>query len=880
MISMQRMSRLPHLTPALALAQAAGLTAAAPVDLSGENKEPSVLLVRLQDGADQASTSRAHLAAGVSRVVWTSTLVPGLIAVEAPSGKSADALASYRKEPTVRYAEGNGRVRLFSQTTPYGIDLVRAPQVWPNTQGQGTRIAVIDTGVDLTHPDLPRPIRSISLVAGEDVQDRLGHGTHCSGTALALNNDLGVVGVAPQAELLVAKIFDASGYATDLQVAQAIEWSVQNGAKVISMSLGGGFSQAEADVVAAAARQGVTLVAAAGNYSTDDPSYPAAFPEVISVSAIDALTQRASFSNFGPTIDIAAPGVDVLSTLPGGTYGYLNGTSMATPHVAGLAGLLWSSANTPNVSASLIREAIERGASDLGTSGIDDPFGWGLANAERAKSYLDRMSRVTCPADLDDGSGRGTPDGGVSTDDLLYMLTQYAAGSSTADLDDGSATGTPDGGVTIDDLLFFLGLYQDGGCESILHAPSELLASHDASTANLDVVITWRDNANHETSHQVFRSTDGSTWRLVGEVPAGQTRLVDTRDLAEGVHYMYKARALRESPDRILVSNFSNLDEAIPSQWPIAAPSGCNAQRDDATPELDVVITWQNNHDNASGVRIARSTDRINWTNVGEVGPTSTSFRDSRNLEPDQRYWYKVRAFIQTPTGRAYSPYSNEESAIPRTPTVNAPSNCAATRDDSTPCMDILVSWTDNSNNETGFNISRSEDGVSWDQVGEVGAGRTTFRDSGTPQRPLVDGRRYFYRVRAKMEISGQPTVYSDYSNTESAIVRAPVITAPTNLVAARDDSTPQLDVLVTWTDNSNNETGFNIARAINPDNPNGWTQIGAVGAGVTLFRDVGAVGGIVSGQRYYYRVRAKIEGCNEGTHFSNYSDVDDAIPR
>jgi serine protease len=203
-----------------------------------------------------------------------------------------------------------------SQTVPYGVTMVNAPPVWPRTRGAGVRVAVMDTGISMYHPDRGNVVDSVSFVTDEAVEDFDGHGTHTSGTIAAADNDIGVVGVAPEADLLIAKVLDNTGTGETSWLISGIEWAVNNDAKVISMSLGSyDYSSALETTCNNALADGVLLVAAAGNDNLSTPSYPAALPSVISVMAVDQNKNKASFSNYGPTIDLAAPGVNVYSTV-------------------------------------------------------------------------------------------------------------------------------------------------------------------------------------------------------------------------------------------------------------------------------------------------------------------------------------------------------------------------------------------------------------------------------------------------------------------------------------------------------------------------------------------------------------------------------------
>jgi serine protease len=200
--------------------------------------------------------------------------------------------------------------------------MVNAPAVWPRTIGAGVRVAVMDTGISMYHPDRGNVVASVSFATDSSsaiipVEDFHGHGTHTSGTIAAADNDIGVVGVAPQADLLIAKVMDNTGSGQDSWLISGIEWAVNHNAKVISMSLGSSSDSNALDQACSNAyNAGVLLVAAAGNDNVSTPSYPAAYSSVISVAAVDSSKNRASFSNYGPTIALAAPGVSVYSTVP------------------------------------------------------------------------------------------------------------------------------------------------------------------------------------------------------------------------------------------------------------------------------------------------------------------------------------------------------------------------------------------------------------------------------------------------------------------------------------------------------------------------------------------------------------------------------------
>ena len=276
----------------------------------------------------------------------------------------------------------------------YGLTKIRAPQAWDETLGRRTDIAVVDTGIDPRHPDLEsKVVKQRNFVGPTETasaRDDNGHGTSVAGVAAAItDNNEGVAGSCPGCRLLVAKSLDATNSGTLEDVVEGITWAADNGAEVINLSLGavGADAPALEDAVDYAAGKGVVLVAAAGNEGTNQPSYPAAYGSVISVAATERNDRRVDFSNYGKTIDVAAPGVDIQTTdirgvegFDRGNYTTIEGTSFSSPFTAGVAGLLASQGR----SRTEIRTRIERTAKDLGRAGEDNAYGHGLVNAARA----------------------------------------------------------------------------------------------------------------------------------------------------------------------------------------------------------------------------------------------------------------------------------------------------------------------------------------------------------------------------------------------------------------------------------------------------------------------------------------------------------------
>lgn len=290
-----------------------------------------------------------------------------------------------------------------AQVLPWGIDRTDADLVWSGNNANSVKVGIIDTGISNNHPDLIANVKGgvNAINPIKSWKDDNGHGSHVAGVVAALNNTIGVVGVGNAADLYAIKVLSAngSGYLSD--VIEGLQWSVANGMQVVNMSLGTGSNvQSFHDAVIAAKSAGIVIVAAAGN-SGGVVGYPAAYPEVIAVSATDKNNGIAVFSSRGPEVDLAAPGVSIYSTYKGTGYATLSGTSMASPHVAGSAALV---INTPTdtVFASTtcmavydsncnskwdpdeVQRKLQDRASDLGTAGFDNLYGWGLVNAYSA----------------------------------------------------------------------------------------------------------------------------------------------------------------------------------------------------------------------------------------------------------------------------------------------------------------------------------------------------------------------------------------------------------------------------------------------------------------------------------------------------------------
>lgn len=244
-----------------------------------------------------------------------------------------------------------------NQHSGWGITAFNLPKAWQYTQGEGVKIAVLDTGCDLDHPDLQgNLLDGINFVKpGTPPQDDNCHGSHVTGILVAENNDIGMVGVCPKAKVIPVKVLNAKGSGNLLDVAKGVVRAADNGADIITMSLGSPIKvQQVRKAIQYAASKGVPTFVAAGNAgNTQEIFYPANYPETIAIGAIDENFNRAKFSNTGRNLDFMAPGVDIFSTVPDNWYATLSGTSMACPFAVGVAALVLSCVKSGKVKLKL-----------------------------------------------------------------------------------------------------------------------------------------------------------------------------------------------------------------------------------------------------------------------------------------------------------------------------------------------------------------------------------------------------------------------------------------------------------------------------------------------------------------------------------------------
>ena len=385
---------------------------------AGAVSRPETLLVKLRPDAllDPAVALSGY---GVQRWFrlgvpgWFRTIVDESAAAQARLEGDPDVLAVQRDHPVHAALIPNDLYWGWQ----WGPAQIHAPDAWDMVTGRPDIVlALIDTGADMDHSDLVGqfwvnadevPGNGIDDDAngkvddihgwrfGRDAEgnpnesnnldDDHGHGTHVAGIAAAAgNNGLGIAGIAWGCRLMIVKVLDANGDGLESDVASALVYAADNGARIANLSLGGDIdSSLMRDAVKYASENGVLVVAAAGN-NNGAVLYPAAYEPVLAVAASDANDERAPYSSHGPEVDLTAPGSGIYSTCVGDQYCGKSGTSMATPHVSGLAALIWS--RYSDYTAAQVRQALIDSVQDMGTPGWDEYTGWGRIDAWRAIS--------------------------------------------------------------------------------------------------------------------------------------------------------------------------------------------------------------------------------------------------------------------------------------------------------------------------------------------------------------------------------------------------------------------------------------------------------------------------------------------------------------
>lgn len=345
--------------------------------------------------------------------------IPSISAEISDSARSA-----LLRDPTVATIEEDHTVNLRADTVDYGMGKLNIPFAWSSAyKGKGIKIGIMDSGADVNHADFKISggksfVKEADGYSGYD--DYNGHGTHITGIIGGLHNNLGIKGIAPEARIYAIKVFNETGTSNTTDIISGLEWAIDNDMDLVNMSLGFQEHMPAFEALAKVAQQkGVILVAAAGNDGTSDTTkdnvdYPARYDSVLAVSATNAKNERAKFTKIdasnkttttypstGPSIDLVAPGENIVSTFPDNQYSYMSGTSMATPYATGVLALLMNA--YPDKSPDEIRKYAIAHSLDLGKKGKDPVFGNGLIQFAIEKTNItvpDTPQLPFAPTDL------------------------------------------------------------------------------------------------------------------------------------------------------------------------------------------------------------------------------------------------------------------------------------------------------------------------------------------------------------------------------------------------------------------------------------------------------------------------------------------------
>lgn len=655
---------------------------------------------------------------------------------------------------------------------------IDAPEAWNVHNNAGTIVVgVVDTGIDYRHEDLSAnmwvnkgeipddqidndgngyidDVYGINTILGTgDPLDDNGHGTHCAGTIGATgNNGIGVVGVTWNVKLMALKFLGAGGSGWTVDAIACIDYAIAQKAHVLSNSWGGGgFSQSLYDSIKAANDAGIVFVAAAGNRSRNNdvvPAYPASYdlPNIVSVAASDRNDNLASFSNYGKTsVDLAAPGVDIYSTLPDNSYGLNSGTSMATPHVTGVIALL--KAHAPHLT---MQQLIERVVST--TDSIASMNGKVASNG-RLNAYKAIMNLRTNPTPPAAPRNLALKVVSMSQIDLTwedgsdnevgFHIQRSINGRDFSEIVSvpENSTSYSNQSLTSDTKYWYrIQAYNNFGKSAFSNVASETTPSVPKAPSNLSakivstnqITLTWTDNATNETGFRLERSTNGVNYSLIAAPEANKTSFTDV-GLTPGTTYWYRIFAVNAQGN----SGYSNIVNIKLNEIVELPPPASLKVTDSA--ESQIIIQWADRSSSESGFVIERKAgSATTWSTLTTVGANVTSYRN-HTLNAQTTYAYRVYAI----NAQTRSANSNEASG--KTSQLRAPSQLTTKV---VSLSQINLEWNDNSTAEKSFQIQRRTTG-SWSTVGTVNANIERFSSTG-----LSTNTTYYFRVIAVSDTS------------------------------------------------------------------------------------------------------------------------------
>jgi subtilisin family serine protease len=638
---------------------------------------------------DHYQATRIETLRGVDVEVW-----------KIKEGREAEIVDQLNADPTVDYAELNYRFYAFNTPNDpdfgkqWGLTKVQAPAAWDLSTGNATTvIAIIDSGIDAGHPDLAGKI-----VAGYDFvdsdgtpNDANGHGTHVAGIAAALtNNAVGVAGMDWQARIMPVRVLDAEGSGWNSDIVQGINWAYQNGAKILNLSLGGTtYTQSMQDAVNAAHAAGSLVVAAMGNCRVYDATtcpvanptnYPAAYDNVMGVAATGPTDAFASYSQYGSHCDISAPGGDmssyhdpdgIYSTMPTyavyltthysyyKNYDYLNGTSQATPFVAGLAALIW--ALNPGLTPDQVQQIMQESALDLGDPGWDPTYGWGRIDALAALQLLSKPSAPTLnPISNPDGNGDYLVDWTDSPSATGYLLQVDSSSAFTFPTTAYSGPASQFTVVGQGPGTWYYRVLATGSAgnsdwsniRSVTVKPVAPVLDAISNTAKVDTyTVSW--SASVGATSYTLQEDDNSAFSSPRTRYVGSHTAYDVTGQAGGTWY-YRVLASNSGGN----SGWSNAGSTIVDPLPLEAPillAISNPEGNDQYP-----VDWSD-VSGASVYTLEQSMDP--WFVAPTVVYTDATSQFSVTNQAGGTWYYRVRAAGAAGRG----PWSNEESTTVKT---------------------------------------------------------------------------------------------------------------------------------------------------------------------------------------------------------------------
>jgi subtilisin family serine protease len=639
---------------------------------------------------------------------------------------------------------------------------IDAPEAWDmQTGSDNVVVGVIDTGVDYTHEDLSAnmwlnpfevldgidndgngyidDIYGINAITGSgNPMDDNGHGTHVSGTIGAIrNNGKGITGVTNNVKIMALKFLNSSGSGTTADAIECIQYVLNMKNKGVNIKVtnnswgGGGFSQSLYDAIKALKDSDILFAAAAGNSSTDNdskPFYPASYDleNIISVAATDHNDNLASFSNYGLTsVDVAAPGVNILSTLPGGGYtpnpadiffdnmelGDSNWTAQSTWAITAeqnyTSGGRYAWSDSPySTYSNFTNSSLTSKIIDL--SGISDNLMLGFFIKGRLETNYDYLYVEVSKDGGSTWSMLGAITGNISnwqlrsypipsdfkTSNFRFRFRIYTDYSVVYD------------GVYIDNVGIGLGASNNYGS----YSGTSMATPHVSGLAAL--ISSEKPLFSYSDIKDTILNTVDFKPSLAGKILTGGR-----------------------------INAYNALMMLVPPQSPPSPPGNLTAT---SVSNSIIDLNWTDNSSNEIGFRIERRTETGSYIEIATLPANVTSYSDT-GLTESTRYYYRIRAY----NGAGYSDYSNEASSITM---LNAPSNLTATAASGSR---IDLKWTDNSNKETGFKIERRTDTTAFTEIATVGANTTSYSDTGLNKKT-----RYYYRIKAYNN-----DVESSYSN-------------------------------------------------------------------------------------------------------------------